>query len=87
MALVLLTNFNIILALILASLLTSKLLSDLFYLCHRNCVFTSEYIEALRFVALTEKKIHQSSSCAEELSYSKTRVYRWTILKSNCKIQ
>ena len=42
-ALVLLANFNIVLAVISASLITSKLLLDFHYLFHRNGVFIPEY--------------------------------------------
>ena len=63
-ALVLLSNFDIILALISASLLTSKLLSDFHYLFHHICVFISEckILKSLLFALLMEKK-HRNPSC------------------------
>ena len=71
-ALVLITNFIIILALILAILFTSKLLLDFHDLFHHNWV-----LKPLLFALLTErKKKNQSTSFGEELSYSETRRYR-----------
>ena len=47
--------FNIILALVSASLFTYKLLSDFSYLINRNHVFISGY-KSFAFALLTEKK-------------------------------
>ena len=58
-ALVLLTNFSMILALISANLLTSKLLLDFHYLFRHYCVLF-QGIEALPFALLTEKKASKS---------------------------
>ena len=49
-------NLSIILALILANLLTAKLLLDLYFLFHSYCVFI-QCIKALPFALLIEKKI------------------------------
>ena len=80
MALVLLTNFKIILALVSTNLLTSKLLS-VFHYFFFVCSFQG--IKALHFALLTEKKkrTHWSPSSAEDLVHVQTRDRRWKTFK------